>query len=262
MRVSVMLRFARTILSEGVFMKSFFLTILISLVVAAAATAQSSETVSLRAGQQKAVSHGDLRVQFLSVLEDSRCPEGVQCVWAGNARIRIKVTKGAGGEPQLFELNTIGNTTATFEGCLFALTDLKPGRRADTSPRPSDYIATITVSTTASSEETLSIKKGSQKRAAGGELTIKFVSVLEDSRCPMNAKCITAGNAKIRVTVSDRHGHTKTMEMNTNAGSGRMGDQFDVYSINLDHLSPDRVIGGRPRPLAYTATINVVRISR
>jgi len=30
-----------------------------------------------------------LRIQFKDVLEDSRCPEGATCIWAGNAKIAI-----------------------------------------------------------------------------------------------------------------------------------------------------------------------------
>ncbi len=34
-------------------------------------------------------------VRFVEVVEDSRCPEGVECIWAGRAQIRVEVD----GEP-------------------------------------------------------------------------------------------------------------------------------------------------------------------
>ena len=37
----------------------------------------------------------DHTVTFVEVVEDSRCPEGVECVWAGRAQIRVEVD----GEP-------------------------------------------------------------------------------------------------------------------------------------------------------------------
>jgi hypothetical protein len=40
---------------------------------------------------------GDVRVKPLEVLEDSRCPPDVSCVWAGRVRLRVAVS-GA-GEP-------------------------------------------------------------------------------------------------------------------------------------------------------------------
>ncbi len=36
----------------------------------------------------------DLEVQFAQVVEDSRCPEGVTCVWAGQVKIRLSVSTG------------------------------------------------------------------------------------------------------------------------------------------------------------------------
>jgi hypothetical protein len=40
---------------------------------------------------------GDLRVRPLEVVEDSRCPPDVACVWAG--RIRVRVAVSGAGEP-------------------------------------------------------------------------------------------------------------------------------------------------------------------
>jgi len=40
---------------------------------------------------------GDLRVRPLEVLEDSRCPPDVSCVWAGRVRLRVAVS--GVGEP-------------------------------------------------------------------------------------------------------------------------------------------------------------------
>ncbi|WP_395612049.1 hypothetical protein [Allosphingosinicella sp.] len=38
---------------------------------------------------------GDIRVKVLEVLEDSRCPPDVACVWAGRVRLRVQVNGGA-----------------------------------------------------------------------------------------------------------------------------------------------------------------------
>jgi hypothetical protein len=57
-------------------------------------------TVAARLGQE--VRLGDIRIRPLAVVEDSRCPLGVTCVWAGRLRVRVAVS-GA-GEP-VMELN-------------------------------------------------------------------------------------------------------------------------------------------------------------
>jgi hypothetical protein len=56
--------------------------------------------VTARLGQEVQV--GGLRVRPLQVLEDSRCPTDVDCIWAG--RIRVKVAVSGAGE-QVMELN-------------------------------------------------------------------------------------------------------------------------------------------------------------
>lgn len=52
-------------------------------------------TVTTRLNQE--VQIGDIRVKPLAVLEDSRCPVDVTCIWAGRVRLRVAVS-GA-GEP-------------------------------------------------------------------------------------------------------------------------------------------------------------------
>lgn len=47
----------------------------------------------------------DLRVKFIKVVNDSRCPVGVQCVWAGDAEVLLQVQVGL-MEPKLVNLHT------------------------------------------------------------------------------------------------------------------------------------------------------------
>ena len=42
------------------------------------------------------VPSASLRVELLSVT-DSRCPRGVQCVWAGHAVVKLRITQRGGG---------------------------------------------------------------------------------------------------------------------------------------------------------------------
>lgn len=56
----------------------------------AATAAAPAGAVEARLGQT--VRLGDLSVRPIAVLEDSRCPSGVQCVWAGRLRIRAAVS--------------------------------------------------------------------------------------------------------------------------------------------------------------------------
>jgi hypothetical protein len=49
------------------------------------------EGFELNFGQKMVIEGKGLTIQFSDVDEDSRCPEGLRCVWAGNARIIIEI---------------------------------------------------------------------------------------------------------------------------------------------------------------------------
>lgn len=59
----------------------------------------------LRAGEMAGIAGEDLAVTFLQVLSDNRCPPGVQCVVAGNARIVVQMASDSSPSARL-QLNT------------------------------------------------------------------------------------------------------------------------------------------------------------
>ncbi len=99
-----------------------------------------------------------------------------------------------------------------------------------------------------------------QKVISGSQITVKFITLLEDSRCPEGTNCIQAGNARIKVMVSKRGGESKTFEMNTNLGP--KGDTFEGYAINLVNLTPTPKNNIRINRNGYTATFAVSRLTR
>ena len=104
------------------------------------------ETFVLRYGNTEQLGN-DLRVSFVELVEDSRCPASVQCVWQGNGAIRLDVA--AAGRSQSIKLNTVGGTTfpreATAEGYTFILMELDPQRATPDPVPPQQYRATIRV---------------------------------------------------------------------------------------------------------------------
>ncbi|HET6732768.1 hypothetical protein [Mycobacterium sp.] len=60
---------------------------------------------SLTGGEEATIGGEKLRLRFTEVLEDSRCPTQVECVWTGQARIAVLV-QPQGREPTTVELNT------------------------------------------------------------------------------------------------------------------------------------------------------------
>ena len=64
-----------------------------------------------------------IKVVPLAVLEDSRCPTDVACVWEGRVRLRTLLSSPSGEAPQIFELNQ-PITTETMEVTLVGVEPL------------------------------------------------------------------------------------------------------------------------------------------
>lgn len=102
--------------------------------------------VTVSAGET--VSAGDVRVRFAELLEESRCPSTVICVWQGNGKIRVEITNHRATSS--VQLNTAGDPSfpreATALGVRVRLEELQPYPQ-DTGPHdPSRYRARLLVS--------------------------------------------------------------------------------------------------------------------
>lgn len=121
------------------------LTILFSVTLA---SAQNVEQITLKNGQQKTAKTGRITVKFLELIEDSRCPADVNCVWAGVARIKIQLRKN--GKTAEFELNTNQrDKTAVFEGYSVGLKTLVPRQTTTSKYSQSAYSATLVITRSA-----------------------------------------------------------------------------------------------------------------
>jgi hypothetical protein len=104
------------------------------------------EPVTLSFGTERQL-NSSLKVSFAQLVEDSRCPQSVVCVWQGNGAIRLDVTTPAGFQP--VKLNTVGHepfpNQATALGWTFTLLKLEPERKTPDPVPPLLYRATIQV---------------------------------------------------------------------------------------------------------------------
>lgn len=71
-----------------------------------AQSARVGRELKIRAGRSVTFKGEDLRLRFLRVAEDSRCPKNVECVWAGNAAVLVEVGAKGGGRSRTLRLNT------------------------------------------------------------------------------------------------------------------------------------------------------------
>ena len=110
-----------------------------------AAEAQTKERQKVQIQKQKRFSRSNLTVRFVSLVEDSRCPVGANCVWAGNAKIRIEVGKGR--NKKSFEVNTnVGPKGAIYNGYQIELLALTPVPKENIRINRNGYVATFAVS--------------------------------------------------------------------------------------------------------------------
>ncbi|MCB2049169.1 MAG: hypothetical protein KDE32_13245 [Novosphingobium sp.] len=79
---------------------------------------------------------GGLQVRPISVAEDSRCPQGVQCVWAGRVVVQTHVTY-ASGSKHIERLFVTGERVPVADGTL-TLVDASPPKTT-AEIRPADY---------------------------------------------------------------------------------------------------------------------------
>lgn len=103
------------------------------------------------------------------------------------------------------------------------------------------------------------VQINTQKKFSKSKLIVKFVSLIEDARCPQDVKCIQAGNAKIEIEVS-KGKEKETFEINTNLGA--KGATFGGYAIDLIDLTPVPKSNIRINKNGYVATFTVTRLTR
>jgi hypothetical protein len=111
---------------------------------------------------------------------------------------------------------------------------------------------------TARLDENFVLAPGESARVTSADVTIRFVAVRSDSRCPADAICIQAGEAIIRIDVLPSTGDAgaRTYDLHTaNSQPVRHGD----VSIALVELSPYPFASRPTQPGDYRATLRVTR---
>jgi hypothetical protein len=87
-----------------------------------------------------------LRVTFEGVGEDSRCPTGAQCVWAGDAAAAFTLDKApAAAVHRTLHTNGRFERQTDYEGFVIRLEDITPYPKDGATIAPDGYRATIVV---------------------------------------------------------------------------------------------------------------------
>jgi hypothetical protein len=126
-------------------MKRMLLTLLTIVGLSAVVLANRPEIVSLRAGQQKRAGKGEIIVKFISVEEDSRCPQGTQCVWAGNAKVKVQLSFPKGISKTVVMNTDLGPKGDQLGGWAINLTSLTPLPTKSAKMGAPRYTATFSI---------------------------------------------------------------------------------------------------------------------
>ena len=87
-----------------------------------------------------------LQITFEGVSEDSRCPRGTQCAWAGDAAASFTLQKPpAAAVRRTLHTNGRFERQAETDGFVVRLEDVKPYPKDGTAIAPDDYRATVVV---------------------------------------------------------------------------------------------------------------------
>lgn len=114
----------------------------LALGVMPASAAKRSETVRVQINKEKSFANGKLSIRFLELVDDSRCPRDTNCIWAGNAKIKIRVT--GNGRSRELTLDTNGpNQAVIAEGYSIKLLGLTPEPRSNIRINRNGYVAVL-----------------------------------------------------------------------------------------------------------------------
>lgn len=108
-------------------------------------------------------------------------------------------------------------------------------------------------------DEPFGIRVGEEVVLDDGAVTVAFLDVTEDSRCPVDAVCVWQGDARLVLVVTAR-GVPRVASLHT-AGPpvGPREIVVDGYTVSLLGLEPQPRIG---RSIPLTAYAAVLRVSR
>lgn len=104
-------------------------------------------TKKLELALNQAVNWQDVTIEFMQLTDDSRCPRGSECFWAGNAQVILLVTTKTSA--QTVSLNTHGGKehpkSARVNGYQLALEGVSPYPAINIKIDPNKYIANLLV---------------------------------------------------------------------------------------------------------------------
>lgn len=124
-------------------------------------------------------------------------------------------------------------------------------------------VAVLAVSACGTSEQAAKLNqpftlKVRSKALLSPGVSVEFLEVMSDSRCPRSVQCIQAGEAIARVELSVS-GQNRVLELGT-AEKPAIANALG-YRVELQDLLPYPAVPGKPDPFRYSVKLRVSRSS-
>lgn len=168
--------------------------------------AKLNETFVLRLSQVGMVTDtpDQFGIRFFDVVSDSRCPQGVACIWEGEFRARITFVQSGIERPPVLELTTNPGDprhTIPVDGYVVELVGVEPPAIAGQTIPPLSYAATFRVTrpdptptavsklTTGALDQPITLTMFQKVDFPQAQLTLALNGLLKESRCPRQVDC-------------------------------------------------------------------------
>lgn len=99
------------------------------------------------------------------------------------------------------------------------------------------------------------LKSGQEAHVQGTPISVRFLGVGEDSRCPSDVVCVWAGNAVVRLSLTSTQASWIDAALNTTLDPKNV--TYGGYTIRLVDLKPVPKSGTKIVDADYVATLEV-----
>ena len=99
----------------------------------------------LKVNQTESLESDTIKVKFLNVTSDSRCPTDVTCVWEGEAKIVVNIIKNGQDLGDFNLTSRAGQNNQAFDGHQIQITKIDPNPISNKKIPLSDYIVTFII---------------------------------------------------------------------------------------------------------------------
>ena len=107
-------------------------------------TADFGQEFILTPGRKVSLADDELVIRFVEVVNDSRCPTGVQCIWAGEVSVKVEIEYQ--GQAKSMVLTQSGASESASQLLDFKISfDVQPYPTADKQLKAADYRLSMVV---------------------------------------------------------------------------------------------------------------------